>query len=56
MKLFAPKKEPSKTEEVKFSDINYEKAYDELNDPEVIDNGWVQMNETDKFNNYTEEY
>jgi len=56
MKLFQSKKEPSKAEEVQLSDINYEKLYVEPNETSMPDYGWVQMNDADKFNNYTEEY
>ncbi len=56
MRFFAPKSENSKTEAAQLSNVNFDKSYDEPNESEFLDSDWVQPNESDNFNNYTEEY
>ncbi|MDA3891231.1 MAG: hypothetical protein PF517_06150 [Salinivirgaceae bacterium] len=33
-----------------------EKAWNQESEPETQDTGWVQTDDTEEFNNYTEEY
>ena len=56
MKFFAPNLDSTNADVYKTSGVEKETELNDFNEPEILDNGWVQTNDSDDFNNYIEEY
>ncbi len=56
MNIFSPKQEDLESEEYQLSGNNSDNSKTDSNEAVDLDTGWMQSNESQDFNDYTEEY